>query len=319
MPIQYALRSRRDTPLTSRENTELVELGYSPIELHYSFDDVPPVVAKSFENNGVYAVFSSKGRKLSGWVPAKPSPYIQAEHQKAIKRPGKPLLDSIKQELNRGDYALTHTYSHKELELVQVIRNTPTKTVVEPLTSDVWLGSNKPRTINPHSLLRIPSELIEDDGTTSAVEQWEKKWAIRTIVENWEPKWGMRTSQTYVETDEITATNHDKGHFGYFNSSGNLISGWIPFLSPGYLQFTVDKTKHSGKKITESVDVPITDVMGEDILLNDWVFSNDNQGHHFSLYKVIGFSKDAVRLDSFGRLTLNNPKNIVKLPFSIPD
>jgi hypothetical protein len=323
MPIRYAIRTERTTPLTRREATELKAQGYSAYEGRYSYEDVPPIVAETDETNGVYALFSSNGTKLSDWLLLKKPEVVEKELVLGRKKPGAALKDSIGQDIKQGDYIYTHSTDHQKLELSQILRNLKTKMIVEQISdSYCWSNSSGIRNRNPHSFIKIPSEVME--GGEVIPEQWEKRYVIHEIHE----RNGSAHRSVFTPVDEATAMREETGHFGYFNSKGILVTGWVDVTPSKYDQETLEKKVHGGRKVMDEPPVPVTDAMGTDIQLGDVVFSNDNHTNDFMLCEVIGFTKERVRLVAYdcvrGRnifgyrlVTLNWPKNVVKLPMTI--
>ena len=316
MPIKYALRSMRVTPLPETEQIKYLSLGYSPIELFYSYVEVLPAVAEADQENGVYAVHSYKGQKLSSWVPAAKDASYTATPKSKSSSP-ELLKDSICQELSMGDYAFTHDHTHKNLELVCVMKTMRTKVLIKSLNEN-WLAADKrTRSINPASLLKISPNLLGDEEPT-VDEKYMKGFAVRT--EAYEYPRGPYIA--YVEVDEATAKDNPKGQFKYFNSQGDSVSDWMPFATAAYNQLEVSRTQ-SSEANSPSEDHPVsTDVMGTDIFLGDWVFSNDNRSHTFKLCQVMGITENKIRLNNFSQgernITLNSPANIIKLPINIP-
>lgn len=322
MPIQYAIRTKRTSPLTRAQQEERKAQGYSWFDMNYSYEEVPHVVADMDEENGVYAFFADNGMKLSDWMLAKKSEETQKAYVLGRQKPGATMHDSVGQPIQPGDYLYTHSHDHQSLELSQLVRTMRSKIVVEQLTdSHYW---TKLRTRDPFSFVRIPTELMEGGGITP--EPWTKKYSVREILRD-HNNWGVRGEQFHF-TDEATALSELDGYFGYFNSRNEIVSGWIPITpSPSDAKLLSSKI-HAQKKVVESLETPLTDIMGTDILLGDFVFSNDNHFNEFMLCEVIGFTKERVRLVGYdykgGRslrgyriVTLNWPKNIVKLPITM--
>jgi hypothetical protein len=235
-------------------------------------------------------------------------------------RPGADLLDSVGNLLSPGDYLFTHSNDHRNLELFQLARTMRSKIVVEQLID----ASSQQRlyTRKPYSFLRVPAELME--GGDVAPESWTKRYSVLEILDI--DQWGDRSGD-YHPTDEATAFADPNGFVGYFNPRNEIVSGWLPVHPNPYDAKSLDSKVHAQKKVVDSLDTPLTDAMGTDILLGDFVFSNDNHSNDFMLCEVIGFTKERVRLVGYdydyrggrslrGRrvVTLNWPKNILKLP-----
>lgn len=322
MPIQYAIRTKRTTPLTRAEQYEHKAQGYSWFDMNYTYEEVPPVVADMDEENGVYALFGDNGTKLSDWMLVKKSEEIQKGYLLGRQKPGAMMHDSIGQPIQLGDYLYTHSHDHQSLELSRLVRTMRSKIIVEQLTaSHYW---TKLRTRDPHSFIRIPTELMEGGEVTP--EPWTKRYSVREIIQNHNNR-GVAGEQFHF-TDEATAREELDGYVGYFNSRNEIVSGWIAITpSPSDAKLLASKV-HAQKKVMDSLETPLTDIMGTDILLGDFVFSNDNHFNEFMLCEVIGFTKERVRLVGYdykgGRslrgyriVTLNWPKNIVKLPITM--
>lgn len=317
MPIKYAVRSKRETPLTRAEQFEGKENGYSSLELCYSYEDVPPIVAEMDKTNGVYALFSEAGMKLSAWLPVEKPSEVQEAYIAGRSRQGAFMCDSIGQPLLPGDYLFTHSNNHRSLELFQLARTMRSNIVVESLMDAS--STKRLATRNPYSFLRVPKELLEGGEVTPEI--WTKKYAV--LEKGAEIAYNRLGN--YHLTDELTAREAELGFFGYFNSREEITSGWIPFKTSAYEEKLLNSKVHAQKKVVDSLPVPLTDAMGTDILLGDFVFSNDNHYNDFMLCEVIGFTKERVRLVGYdykgGRslrgmriVTLNWPKNVLKLP-----
>lgn len=321
MPIRYAIRSERKVPLTAAESAQLKTQGYSAPEMKCSYEDVPPVVADVDEENGMYALFSESGVKLSKWMTVKKPEEVEQALMLGRRKPGSPLKDSIGQEISQGDYVFTHSHDHRNLELSQVVRNMSAKMVVEQLANTpYWSGSSALRTRNPHSFIKVPTEVIE--GGVVIPEKWEKRFSIDI---------GTKQSRVYreehfVPIDKTTARQDTAGHFCFYDSKNAPVTGWISIIPDNnYDAELLARKVHAGKKLVEELPVPLTDAMGTDILLGDIVFSNDNHTNDFMLCEVIGFTKERVRLVAYESagvagyriITLNWPKNILKLPINI--
>ena len=321
MSVKYAIRKRLpDVPLNKEEQYMVDTQGYVVPEDKFSYEEVPAIVAEVDTENGVSAVFSSNGMKLSQWAPLKKSPELEKLWALGASKPGKPLKDSIGQDVQRGDYIMTHATKQTTLELSRVIRTTGSKVIAENLSSPAFSStakSVKPR--DPKSVIRIPYEMI--DGFFGDPLLFEKRYAIRNAETI--PYIGIK--EEYLETTNVGASKSDLGHFAYFNGN-QLISGWIPYSEP-VNSYSFEAAKRRSK-IERSLEVPFTDAMGTDIRADDWVFSNDNHAHGFSLCRVIGFTKNRVRLVGYKEYTYlhrqghgvvsdNWPKNIVKIPVTI--
>ena len=327
MPIRYAIRSARATPLTNDEQAELRSDGYSAFEARYSYEDVPPVAADMDEENGVYALFSEVGVKLSEWMTVKKPVEVENALRLGRSKPGAVLKDSMGQEIRQGDYVFTHSHDHRNLELSQVVRNIKTKVVVEQLSGAYyWSGSSALRTRKPSCFLKVPTELIEGGGAVP--EQWEKRFSVDTST----PQDMGFKEEHFVRVDEATARKDvTAGQFGFFDSNGAPVTGWIPIAPDNdYDKDLLARKVHAGRKVVEELPVPLTDAMGTDILLGDIVFTNDNHTNDFMLCEVIGFTKERVRLVAYQNaayggmgltgyriITLNWPKNIIKLPITM--
>lgn len=322
MPIQYAIRTKRTVPLTRAEQYEYKERGYSWFDMNYSYEEVPFVVADMDEENGVYAFFGDNGTKLSDWMLVKKPEETEKAYVLGRQKPGSALHDSIGQVIQPGDYLYTHSHDHQNLELSQLVRTMRSKIIVEQLTdSHRW---TKLRSRDPNSFIRIPTELME--GGTVVTEAWTKQYSVREADES-EDGWVVRSEQFHF-TDEATTKAEPGGHVGYFNSQNDIVSGWIPVTPSANDAKLLSSKVHAQKKVVDSLETPLTDIMGTDILLGDFVFSNDNHRNDFMLCEVIGFTKERVRLVGYsyrgGRslrgyrvITLNWPKNIVKLPITM--
>lgn len=320
MPIKYAIRTKRTSPLTRAEQTELKTQGYSGLEVKYSYEDVPHIVAEMDEENGVYAAFSEAGVKLSDWMTMKKPEEVQKEIELARKKPGTPLKDSIGQDIYHGDYVFTHSHNHQQLELSQVVRNLKVKTVVEQMTDAYyWSGTTALRSRKPNIFIKLPTPLIE--GGEVIPEKWEKRFSVYKT----EDRRKNYEETDFIPVDEAHAMQGSTGHFGFFDPKGKSLIGWVPASPDACDQELLDRTVHAGKKVVKELAVPLTDIMGTDILLGDVVFSNDNHTNDFMICEVIGFTKERVRLVAYGRfgitgyrlVTLNWPKNIIKLPIAI--
>jgi hypothetical protein len=323
MPTKYAIRTRTDVQLTRQEQYMIDTQGWKVPEDKYTYEEVPAIVAEFDTENGVYALFSSNGVKLSEWLLITQVDDVQKQWRLGRTKPGPVLKDSIGQDINQGDYLVAHRQKEESLELCQVVRNMQTKTATENLSSSRFASTAKAiQSRDPETYVKLPSELIE--GGMIPTQHWEKRFALRFAEHI--PYQGTREDYTLV--DEDTAMKDESGHFGYFNN-GVLVSGWIPCpLNPHTARSLEDKI-HSKKKIMESLEVPLTDSMGTDIVLGDWVFSNYSNATLFMLCEVIGFTKDRVRLMGYANtsphmglqgqriITLNPPKNILKLPVQI--
>ena len=289
---------------------ELVKDGHpTHSALLYTYEDVPADVAEMDEERGAYAYYSHNGRRISDFVPVK----IKAEAEEALakerRNPKSSILrDSIGQSFIRGDYVLTHNPEHTALELGQVVRNLPTKSVVRSFAQP-WLS--RLRTRNTSALLRIPPEFIHGG------EAPEQKWTIQYK--------GMAGTHAQGRTEWLlpnrAAALTANGYFQYMNAEGRAVTPVIPIENEGFIQMCREQTTHGQKKLVEH-DIPMTDAMGTDILVGDWVFSDDNHWAKFFLCEVVGFTRDRVRLicyDDYGRIftTLNWSKNIIKLPVTI--
>jgi hypothetical protein len=188
-----------------------------------------------------------------------------------------------------------------------------------------WSGTSGMRTRTPNSFIKIPSALIE--GGEVIPEQWEKRYIIHEVSDV--NIVGAEHRSIFVPVDAATAMQNEQGHFGYFNSNGTPVTGWISIIPEKYDKEDLEKTVHAGKKVMKESPVPVTDAMGTDIELGDIVFSNDNHPNDFMLCEVIGFTKERVRLVAYDcptvsrktrgyrLVTLNWPKNIIKLPITI--
>ena len=319
MPIQYAIRTKRASPLTRAEQYEHKAQGYSWVDMNFSYEEVPHVVADMDEENGVYAFFADNGMKLSDWMLVKKPEETQKAYVLGRQKPGTTMHDSIGQRIQPGDYLYTHSHDHQNLELSQLVRTMRSKIIVEQLTdSHRW---TKLRSRDPHSFIRISTELM--DGGEITPEPWTKRYSVREVLANHNSR-GVGGEHFHF-TDEATALAELDGYVGYFNSRNEIVSGWVSVTpSPSDAKLLNSKV-HAQKKVVESLETPLTDIMGTDILLGDFVFSNDNHYNDFMLCEVIGFTKERVRLVGYGYkggrslrgyriVTLNWPKNIVKLP-----
>lgn len=319
MPIKYAVRT--PIPFTEEQEADHARLGYQRWPLKFTYEeDVPPIVAEMDEENGLYAIYSANGVRLSDWLVLKTSESLQKEQAQGNAKPGPTLKDSIQQDINAGDYLLTHNYDQNSLELNLVFRNLNVKTVAHQLTNErSWADSVRKR--NPEATLKLPKELI--DGGAILNEVWEKRFARRQQ----ETVSNQRILSVYFTVDEIAAANSEEGFFGYFNSKGELISGWIDCAINPWTEKEVKEGTYKRKKAVDSLDTPVTDALGAELSVDDWVFSNDNHYNTFMLCQVLGFTDEKVHLLGYSKYrnsmdghritTWNNSKKIVKLPIEI--
>ena len=317
MPIQYAIASTRTTAVSPDERAELEARGYFGAELNFIYTIVPVGVAEADEEFGRYALFSHNGTKVSKWLKTtKPAKLVELLRS-GEKKPGDALKDSLQQDVTRGDYLLAHSPDNRRLELSQVVRNTQIKTFTESLVDTQHSGTDTEDAVRPHlpeTHIKIPADML--DGGTVIPELLEKRFAL------------LETKQipiTCTVVDEATATKDGKGFFGYF-LRGEPVTGWIPCAVSTYEQKLWDNEEEAQK---EALSVPVTDIMGTDILLDDWVFTSNNHYNTFMLCRVIGFSADKVRLVAYKKystdedsrgyriFTLNWPKDIVKIPLTV--
>lgn len=320
MPIKYAIRTKRTSPLSRAEQYAHKAQGYSWFDMNYTYEDVPPVVADMDEENGVYALFGDNGAKLSDWMPVQKSEETKKAFILGRQKPGAIMRDSIGQVIQSGDYLYTHSHDHQNLELSQLVRTMRSKIVVEQLTdSHYW---TKLRNRDPYSFIRVPTEIIE--GGEVVPEAWTKKYSVRDT----SASTPTRFVEEFILVDEATAEAEKEGYFGFFNSKDEIVSGWITVTPNVFETKPLASKVHAQKKVVQSLPVPHKDAMGTDILLGDFVFSNDNHCNDFMFCEVIGFTKERVRLVGYnykgGRSlrgsrvsTLNWPKNILKLPITI--
>lgn len=307
MPIQYAIRTERTIPLTHAEQNDYKERGYSLYDMNFSYEEVPYVVADMNEENGVSAIFTEDGKKLSDWMLVKKSEEIQKGYLLGRQKPGSPMHDSIGQLIQPGDYLYTHNrYYHSKLELTHLVRTLRSRIVVEYLTDSH--SQTKLKTDDPSAFLRIPAELIEGGEVTPTA--WTKQYSIREMVDD-----GSRFgSASYLITDEATAQASPKGYFGYFNAENRIVGEWVPVIP----------TPHEVEVRNlawEDLDTPLTDALGTDILLGDLVFSVARNSNSFLLGEVIGFPNGKIQLVRYNHwvrdIKVHSSKNAVKLPITI--
>jgi uncharacterized protein (DUF952 family) len=294
MPIKYAIRKVTSTQKVTYD------------------EDVPHIVADMDEENGMYAIYSTNNVRLTDWIQLKASDSLQKALANGRMNPGPTLKDSIQQDINQGDYLFTHHYDQNDLELSLVVRNLKVKTEAQQLTNTrSWDDSLRKR--NPEATLRIPKELI--DGGPVVNEILRKGFAVQ------------ENHSTYHVVDETTASQDRAGRMGYFNSNGDLVTGWVRYSVPEQHQAYMAKKKHNNKLVMETLDTPPTDALGTELMIGDWVFSNDNQYSTFMLSEIMGFTEDKVLLLGYYRLrnsfcgqyviTWNKSKKIVKLPITV--
>lgn len=317
MPIQYAIASHRPGPISPEEQAGLEALGYFGSELNFIYTIVPATVAEADEEFGRYALFSHNGTKVSKWLRTTKSAKLVEILRTGEKKPGEVLKDSLQQDVVRGDYLLAHSHDYTRLELSQVVRNTQVKTFTENLVDSQQYGTDTENAVRPHlpeTHIRIPADMMT--GGTVIPELLEKRFALLET---------RQTPITCTVVDEETAINDGKGFFGYF-LNGEPVTGWIPYVLSQYEQKLWDSEEDAQKV---ALSLPLTDIMGTDILLKDWVFTSNNHYNTFMLCRVIGFSEDKVRLVAYKKynteessrgyriFTLNWPKDIVKIPLTV--
>lgn len=304
MPIQYAIRTERTSPVTREEQNDFKAQGLSEFEIGYSYEEVPPVVAAMDEENGVYAFFADNGKKISDWMLVKKHDEIQKAYALGRQKQGALIYDSIGQPIHPGDYLYTHNrYYHSKLELTQLVRTLRSRIVVEYLTDSH--SQTKLKTDTSSSFIRIPPELVEGGKVTPAT--WTKQYSTREMVDD-----GSRFgSVNYLITDEATAQANPKGHFGYFNAENKLVGDWVPVLP------THDETEVRNRAWAD-LDTPLTDALGTDLLLGDLVFSVARNSNNFLLGEVIGFPTGKVQLVRYNYwvrdIKVHSSKDVVKLP-----
>lgn len=307
MPIQYAIRTQRTSPLTREEQDAFKAQGFAEFEINYSYEDVPHVVADMDEENGVYAFFSTNGTKISDWMLVKKSDENQKAYALGRQKQGALLYDSIGQLIHPGDYLYTHSrYYHSKLELTQLVRTLRSRIVVEYLTDSH--SQTKLKTDDPSSFLRVPAELIE--GGEVAPTAWTKQYSLREMVDD-----GSRFgSANYLITDEATAQANPKGHFGYFNTENKIVGKWVPFI------LTPEETEVRNR-VWADLDTPLTDALGTDLLIGDLVFSVARNRNNFLLGEVIGFTKGKIQLVRYNHwvrdIKVHSAKDVVKLPITM--
>jgi hypothetical protein len=322
MPIHYAIRKERTEPLTRAEQAKLYAHGYSAYEARCVFEDVPHIVADMDAENGMYALFSEHGTKLSDWMLMKKHPEVEEALILGRKKTGAPLTDSVGQTIKQGDYLFTHSNDHKYLLLNQVVRNLKTKVILEELRGlHSWFKTSGLITRNPKTFIKISSTVVEGGGDMPDV--WEKQFAVREVGST--PNGSA--VERYVRATESIAQGEEHGCFAYFNAEGALVSGWINIIPSKWELPELEAKVHAKKKLYDVPPAPMKDALGAEMQLGDVVFSNDNHYNNFMVCEVIGFSKDRVRLIGYepngrslrGRrvITLNCPANIVKLPIIV--
>lgn len=307
MPIQYAIRTQRTSPLTREEQDAFKAQGFAEFEIDYSYEDVPHVVAEMDEENGVYAFFSTNGTKISDWMLVKKSDENQKAYALGRQKQGALLYDSIGQPIHPGDYLYTHShYYHSKLELTQLVRTLRSRIVVEHLTDSH--SQTKLKNDDPSSFLRVPPELVEGGKVTPA--PWTKHYSICERVDD-----GSRFgSVNYLITDEATAQANPKGHFGYFNTENKIVGKWVPVIP------TPEETEVRNRAWAD-LDTPLTDALGTDLLIGDLVFSVARNRNNFLLGEIIGFPNGKVQLVRYNHwvrdMKLHSSKNVVKLPITM--
>lgn len=310
MPFRYAIQAEPLKPVS--------RLSIEP-QSDDDYEEVPQIVAEMDEKNGRYAVFSSNGKRVGDWLPLKKNDRLQGQYDGWLVKESPVLKTGMEQEINRGDYVLSHDSSNKTLLLGRVFRNARQRSVVEQFVADWYWGLTLSH-LSTEALLRIPAGMVE--GGYVPKERWEKRFAVSAVD-------GSTGRKEYYPVDEATALAEPDGHFGLFNSEGTLITGWvrITMSEDEQLALGTKLTSPSYKKAVPELDVPLKDIFGTDLLFDDWVFSNHRNRSQFILCKVIGFTKGKVQLLGYSKyldsgtrvVTLNWPENIVKLPVYIPE
>lgn len=316
MPIKYAIRTELNAPLPKKEVAEYKAQNYSAHDLKFHYEEVSSMVAEMDEESGVYAAFSSNGVKLSDWILMKEPEAITEVKDKWKTKPSHSLKDAIKQELQPGDYVFTDVNGGTKLELNRVVHVTKSGVVVESFAK----GKTTIRKRWELLFLKIPAEFLTNDVIVP--EKYEKRFALNDSGD----EDGFSFSSTYHPTDEATAQQNKDGVSAYFNSRGEQITGWTWInLIPHSIR-RLDGKVFQDKEIIEHLPVSLTDVLGTEIRLGDFVFSTIDY-HHFMLCEVVGFTQNKVLLvgylayhedDKHGQMlvSLNTPKSIVKFPIS---
>lgn len=316
MPIKYAVRTIH--PLTPEQEAEKKRLSYLR-KITYE-EDVPHIVADMDEENGMYAIFSTNEVRLTDWLLLKTTDSLQKLLMLGRAKPGPILKDSIRQDIVQGDYVMTHNYDQSGLELSLVVRNLNVKVETQHLTNvRSWDDSLRKR--NPEATLMIPKELI--DGGTPIKEFWEKRFALREGAD----KATGRGVRYHAVVEGAARLDEESGCVGYFNSKGELVTGWVPYEASQWEEDYLKKPVYNRKKVVEVLDVPMTDALGTALTLGDFVFSNDNHYNTFMLCEVMGFTEEKVLLLGYNKhsnassqgyraISWNNPQKIIKLPIT---
>lgn len=315
MPIKYAIRTELNAPLPKKEVAEYKAQNYSAHDLKFHYEEVPSMVAEMDEENGVYAVFSNNGVKLSDWILMKEPEAITEVKDKWRTKPLHSLKDAIKQELQPGDYVFIDVSGFRKLELNRVVHVLKSGVVVESFGK----GKITIRKRWELMFIKIPAELLTDGTITP--EKYEKRYAVH---ESQDERHSFLSLHHPV--DEVTARQSEEGMFSYFNSRGEQITGWTWIKLEDRLLEKLNSKVYYDEEIVESLPIPLTDALGSDIMLGDLVFSNMNY-HHFMMCEVVGFTKNKVLLLAYlayhegiengqRTLTLNAPKSIVKYPIN---
>lgn len=317
MGKQYAIRSDiMPGLLTPEQENDLTHrfLNYDDRESVYQ--RVPQIAAEVDEENGRWAIFATSGERLTHWR-------VLEEAKSSPEDLGPVQIDNFGQELVAGDYAFSHGTDFESLELSQILRNTKARCVAEKLSSQSYSANISNR--DPFALFRVPIEVIE--GGVIPTMEFDTIYSVREEILNEQNK-----LDPFVVTDEATARNDvDNGYFSLIHSTSPVactVTGWIKIATSQWEDKALAKKKFGHKFIVTQLETPLTDAIGLELFVGDWVVTGDNHYSDFMLAKVIGFTDNKVHVVGYKRygakliegsrdITMNWPKNVVKLPIQI--